>query len=820
MRSETLGSVVRRLRLAVAPAAPPAGPDADLVRAFAARRDPAAFTAIARRHGPMVLGVCSRVLRDPADADDAFQATFLVLVRKARSLSQPDRLAGWLHQVAQRTARKLRAVRLARARREGELFDVPVGEPVADFVWRELRPIFDQELGRLPDKLRLPAVLCFLEGHSKGEAARTLGWPEGTLAGRLQQAREKLRVRFAARGLTLSAGALAVALFEGVGSAAVSDRLIASTLQAAATGPAGATSAGVWALADGVTQAMFQTKAKAMAACVLAAGLVGTGTGVVLVPGSGPGDAVAGETPKEPPKKPAPAGRAAEPYNFVEGRQKVDQAVEQAVLTELRLKDPTHAEVRSAKDRVRAILTQHVGSLRAEVERLRPLIGKDNFPEKDWDRLQAEVRGSEGQLTRLPREPAKDPERATLQGELELLKERLDWEERMVKKGYMAESQVKKTKLEIIKAEAALAKFDSARGPDPRRAALEEIIRKAEDIAERTAAGVRRGIVPEQELLNTELTVLTYKLKLLELPDHPAGDPKVAAERRAAMGALVQKAEQIVAMMKEGVTRGTVPLQELHSAEMRLLTFQVKAAELRDREAGDPRTATERRRLMEATVHKLEQIVAQQAEWAKKGIVPYQALLNSELTLLRYELELLEIPNQTASTPPSDVVPPSPQATSDLRKALITQKETELRRAEALLKQNAISLEEVRRLKIDLAGLKAEEATAAGDHSAAVSLYEGIVAEWETTVAGTKRHADRGTVAQSELRLAEVALAEAKVDALKAGVRRQLAEIVRIREKELTEAKILFDAKSIASEDVRRVERALREAKRRLVDER
>src|SRR5262249_37296261 len=147
------------------------------------------------------LGVCRRVLRDSPDADDAFQATFVVLVHKARSLRQPERLAGWLHQVAHRTARKLRATRLARSRRGGELFEIPPGEAAAEVVWRELRPIFDEELDRLPAKLRLPAVLCFLEGQSKGEAARTLGWPEGTVAGRLQRARERLRVRFAARGL-------------------------------------------------------------------------------------------------------------------------------------------------------------------------------------------------------------------------------------------------------------------------------------------------------------------------------------------------------------------------------------------------------------------------------------------------------------------------------------------------------------------------------------------------------------------------------------------------------------------------------------------
>src|SRR5262245_36001026 len=231
MESHSLRTIVRRLRQAVAPQVTLGVRDTELVRAFAGHGDSLAFEQIILRHGPMVLGVCRRLLRDPADADDAFQATFLVLLRRAGSLREPDRLAGWLHQVARRTARKLRSVRLARAARETELFDVAIGESPAELVWRELRPIFDQELDLLPEKLRLPAVLCFLEGHSKGEAARTLGWPEGTLSARLQQARERLRLRFTARGLTLSAGALAAVLFEGVGSAAVADRLLISTIQ-------------------------------------------------------------------------------------------------------------------------------------------------------------------------------------------------------------------------------------------------------------------------------------------------------------------------------------------------------------------------------------------------------------------------------------------------------------------------------------------------------------------------------------------------------------------------------------------------------------
>src|SRR4029079_9492590 len=105
---------------------------------------------------------------------------------------------GWLHQVAHRVARKARALRLNRVRREGELFDVPAGESPAEVVWRELRPIFDAELDRLPDRLGLLAVLCLLEAHSKAEAAGALGWPEGTVSCRLQRARERLRGRLAA----------------------------------------------------------------------------------------------------------------------------------------------------------------------------------------------------------------------------------------------------------------------------------------------------------------------------------------------------------------------------------------------------------------------------------------------------------------------------------------------------------------------------------------------------------------------------------------------------------------------------------------------
>ena len=303
MDSQSLNTVVRRLRLAVDPAARQS--DGELLQLFVKRRDATAFAEIIRRHGPMVLGVCRRVLRHSVDADDAFQATFLVLIRRAGSLRSPDQLAGWLHQVALRTSRKLLAVRLARQKREGELFDVPSGEKPAEIIWRELRPIFDEELGRMPDNLRLPAVLCFLEGLSKSEAARVLGWPEGTVSGRLQRARERLRLRFAARGLTLSSEALALTLFEGLGRLRFPATSVESALQRCnprwPPGPC--------KLANGVTQAMFITKTK-----TIAARFSGGDRRLRHRSGAGSGkwakEVVAAETPKETPSKQLAAGKA------------------------------------------------------------------------------------------------------------------------------------------------------------------------------------------------------------------------------------------------------------------------------------------------------------------------------------------------------------------------------------------------------------------------------------------------------------------------------------------------------------------------------
>ncbi len=230
--------------------------DGELLEAFVTRRDAACFEALVRRHGPMVLGVCRRVLRDPHDAEDAFQAVFLVLVRKAVTVPR-HAVGNWLYGVAYRTA--LNARRAAARRRVNERpeddMPHPTTEPADD--WSELRPLLDAELSRLPAKYRSAVVLCDIEGLTRAEAAHQLGVPAGTVSGRLTTARRLLAARLARRGLTLSAAALAV-LLPREASAAVSAGLRAATVRAgealAAGTAVGVVAPEIAALADTVAR--------------------------------------------------------------------------------------------------------------------------------------------------------------------------------------------------------------------------------------------------------------------------------------------------------------------------------------------------------------------------------------------------------------------------------------------------------------------------------------------------------------------------------------------------------------------------------------
>jgi RNA polymerase sigma factor (sigma-70 family) len=242
----------------------------------------AAFTSLVRRHGPMVLGVCRRVLNNPHDADDAFQATFLVLVRKAAALLPRDTVGNWLYGVAYHTALKARARGARRRFKEAQVRYMPKRDAPHQDNERDWQPLLDQELSRLPDKYREPVVLCELEGKTRKEAARQLGLPEGTLSGRLTTARRMLAQRLARRGVALSAGALAATLSQQAATASVPTSLMVPTVKAAALLAAGETTAGivsanVAALTEGMVKGMLMSKLKITAAILVVAGLVGAG---------------------------------------------------------------------------------------------------------------------------------------------------------------------------------------------------------------------------------------------------------------------------------------------------------------------------------------------------------------------------------------------------------------------------------------------------------------------------------------------------------------------------------------------------------------
>jgi RNA polymerase sigma factor (sigma-70 family) len=245
--------------------------DGDLLNRFVRHRDEAAFEALVRRHGPLVYGVCRRLLGHAQDAEDAFQATFLVLVRRAATLHSPGSVANWLYGVANRTALELR--RSGARRRLKEASVMPRTEPVPDLAadWRE--PL-DEELARLPDKYRAVVVLCELEGKTRREAARELGCAEGTVASRLARGRSLLAERLARRGVCLSAAALAAALAGESARACVPNVLVSATVQAAGRVVAGqavatAVSTRVAAVTEGVVKAMFLTRLKIATAALL-----------------------------------------------------------------------------------------------------------------------------------------------------------------------------------------------------------------------------------------------------------------------------------------------------------------------------------------------------------------------------------------------------------------------------------------------------------------------------------------------------------------------------------------------------------------------
>jgi RNA polymerase sigma factor (sigma-70 family) len=214
MTIEQLVSQPRQSPKSARYASPAEQSDTVLLQRFAENRDESAFSTLVHRHGPLVMGVCRRVLDNPADVDDAFQGTFMVLVRKAGSLRKPELLGNWLYGVAYRVARKVRTVAAVRRQIEmrGAAMRPTISDSPPESTADDLRPVIDEELQHLPEKYRLAVVLCYLEGKTNEEAAATLKWPTGTVKGRLSRARELLRGRLLRRGLFFTLGGLTIAL--------------------------------------------------------------------------------------------------------------------------------------------------------------------------------------------------------------------------------------------------------------------------------------------------------------------------------------------------------------------------------------------------------------------------------------------------------------------------------------------------------------------------------------------------------------------------------------------------------------------------------
>ncbi len=324
MNGRSLNGLMDLLRRAAARQETVTLTDAELLLRFARQRDEGAFELLVWRHGPMVHNVCRRVLRDAHAAEDAFQATFLTLVRKAASIARRESLPGWLYRVAYRVALRARE-RQGHWRSGDDLLQEVAAPAEAVSDCREWLALLDEEIGRLPEKYRVPLVLCHLEGKTLAEAARLLGCPRGTVAVQLSRARQRLRGSLARRGVALSTALGAALASRASLSAALVQTTVRAVLSYAGRAGVGVVSPAVISLTEGVLQAMFYGKLKMTAAVLLATAFVGSGAGwVAFRAGEARGAAVAAddEAGAKADEKPAAQRREAPPAGAKELEEK------------------------------------------------------------------------------------------------------------------------------------------------------------------------------------------------------------------------------------------------------------------------------------------------------------------------------------------------------------------------------------------------------------------------------------------------------------------------------------------------------------------
>jgi RNA polymerase sigma factor (sigma-70 family) len=277
MRHAALPSFMQMLRRVAARHARDEQADAELLARFVRQGDEAAFEVLVHRHGPMVWGVCRRLLTRTEDAEDAFQAAFVVLLRRAGSIRDGSLLGNWLYGVAYRVAvrARARAARRAARERQGMLTERAATATETTTDWQHL---LHEEVFRLPEKYRLPIVICYLSGKTNEEAAAALGWPVGTVKGRLSRARELLRVRLARRGVCLAGAALTGTLSAARLDAALPPSLMQSTVTGAVTGMTAGISPHALTLSKGVMQSMFWNKCATAGMALAALALLPAGT--------------------------------------------------------------------------------------------------------------------------------------------------------------------------------------------------------------------------------------------------------------------------------------------------------------------------------------------------------------------------------------------------------------------------------------------------------------------------------------------------------------------------------------------------------------
>jgi RNA polymerase sigma factor (sigma-70 family) len=274
--------------------------DAALLQRFSACREEAAFVALVQRHGRLVWGVCQHLLHHEQDAEDAFQATFLVLARRAGSVRKTEALGSFLHRVAYRVAMKAKQSARKRQARERRAAGPSKVEPSSDLAWRELQAALDDEVAKLPQKYRGPFVLCCLEGRPRREVARELGCKEGTVSSRIARARQLLQQRLTRRGVSLSAALCAGILWNRSAGAEFPLTRSWRTVRAV-TGPAGSASTAATMLAQGALKGMGLTRWQMGIVLILGLGLLGAGMGLL-------GPQVAAPPPgAKPIERPSPA---------------------------------------------------------------------------------------------------------------------------------------------------------------------------------------------------------------------------------------------------------------------------------------------------------------------------------------------------------------------------------------------------------------------------------------------------------------------------------------------------------------------------------